>query len=135
MFENIFNFKKIDIFKLILLVLILILCKSTSFFKNFHYTVSKNHNFRLQNTYDFCNTTGTGYLIYLKEKFNIERPPFIKNFNRSPNQYWVFKQKNYKIKDKNKLIILNKDKKLKINMSKYKIIDNYKGRCFFLEKI
>ena len=127
--------KKLDIYKLILIVLILLLLKSTNFFKNFHYTVSKNHSFRLQNSYGFCNDTGTGYLIYLKEKFNIEKPPVIKNFNKSPPQYWVFNLKNSKIKDENKLIILNKDNKFKVDTSKYKIVDNYKGRCFFLEKI
>ena len=135
MFKNIFNFKKFDIYKFVLIVLILLLIKSTSFFKNFHYISSKNHTFRLQSSYDFCNTTGTGYLIYLKDKFNIERPPVIKNFNKSPHQYWVFNVKNSKIRDENKLIILNKESKFKLDISKYKIIDNYKDRCFFLEKI
>ena len=95
----------------------------------------KNHNFRLQNSYNFCINTGTGYLIYLKEKFNIEIPPVIKNFNKSPYQYWVFNRKNSKIRDENKLIILNKDNNFKVDTNKYKIIDNYEGRCFFLEKI
>ena len=135
MLKNILNFKKLDIYKLILLALILFLCKSTNFFKNFHNIVSKNHNLRLQNSYDFCNTTGTGYIIYLKEKFNIEKPPEIRNFNKAPNQYWVFNTINYKIRDENKLIILNTDNKFKVDIRKYKIIDNYKGRCFFLEKI
>ena len=135
MLKKIFNFKKLDIYKLILLALILFLCKSTNFFNNFHNIVSKNHNFRLQNSYGFCHNTGTGYVIYLKEKFNIEKPPVIRNFNKAPPQYWVFNTINYKIRDENKLIILNKDYKFKVDLSKYKIIDNYKGRCFFLEKI
>ena len=71
----------------------------------------------------------------LKEKFNIEKPPLIRNFNKAPPQYWVFNTINYKIRDENKLIILNKDNKFKVDISKYKIIDNYKGRCFFLKKI
>ena len=135
MFENFFNYKKLGIYKLVILALILFLCKSTTFPKNFHYIISKNHNFRLQNSYNFCINTGTGYLIYLKEKFNIEIPPVIKNFNKSPYQYWVFNRKNSKIRDENKLIILNKDNKFKVDTNKYKIIDNYEGRCFFLEKI
>ena len=65
------NYKKLGIYKLVILALILFLCKSTTFPKNFHYIMSKNHNFRLQNSYNFCINTGTGYLIYLKQKFNI----------------------------------------------------------------
>ena len=128
------NFKKFDIISFLLILLILLICKNTNFFKNFYNIVSKNHNLRLQNSYGFCHDTGTGYVIYLKEKFNIEKPPVIRNFNKAPPQYWVFNRINFKIRDENKLIILNKDNRFKVDIRKYKIIDNYKDRCFFLEK-
>ena len=94
-------------------ILILLICKNTNFFKNLYEVTSKNHDIRQQGVYDFCEFFGTGYVYYIKNKFNLSTPPKIKNFERSPQQYWIF-SKNYKKIDEDKIIILNKKKKYKI---------------------
>ena len=131
------NFKKKD-FNTILLIFILfvILLKNTDFFKNSYYIVNKDHDLRLQeNAYDFCDQTGSGYVLKIKKKFKLKGIPQIKNFHTSPNQYWIFQ--NYSKFDKDKLIVLfNIDEKgsFRFDYSNYKILDSYKNDCLFLEK-
>ena len=93
----------------LIVILILLICKNTNFFKNLYDVTSKNHDSRQQGVYDFCEFFGTGYVFYIKNKYNLDTPPKIKNFERSPQQYWIF-NKNFKKIDKDKLIILNKKK-------------------------
>ncbi len=114
-------------------ILILLICKNTNFFKNLYDVTSKNHDSRQQKVYDFCELFGTGYVIYIKNKFNLNTPPEIKNFERSPQQYWIF-SKNYKKIDKDKLIILNKTKNIKLKNNDFKILDNFRDRCFYMVK-
>ena len=108
-------------------------CLITNFFKNLYDVTSKNHDSRQQKVYDFCELFGTGYVIYIKNKFNLNTPPEIKNFERSPQQYWIF-SKNYKKIDKDKLIILNKTKNIKLKNNDFKILDNFRDRCFYMVK-
>ena len=114
-------------------ILILLICKNTNFFKNLYDINSKNHDSRQQGVYDFCEIFGTGYVFYIKNKFNLNTPPEIKNFKRSPKQYWIF-SKNYKKIDEDKLIILNKTKNIKLKNSDFKILDNFRDRCFYMVK-
>ena len=46
-------------------------------------------------------------------------------------EYWIFLDVNAEITD-DYLIILNK--KDKLDISNYKILDNFNNKCFFLEK-
>jgi len=119
-----------------ILILFLILCKSTDTFKKFYNIANEDLNIRQQNAYDFCDYTGNGYIFYIKKKFNIKKTPIIKNNFSVPNQNWIFYNLDNEI-DKNKLILLNQtdQKKIKSNLSKFKIVDSYENRCFFLEKI
>ena len=109
------------------------ICKNTNFFKNLYDVTSKNYDIRQQGVYDFCELFGTGYVFYIKNKFNLNISPEIKNFERSPQQYWIF-SKNYKKIDEDKLIILNKTKNIKLKNSDFKILDNFRDRCFYMVK-
>ena len=123
--------KKISLF--LIVILILLICKNTNFFKNLYDINLINHDSRQQGVYDFCELFGTGYVFYIKNKFNLNTPPKIKNFERSPQQYWIF-SKNYKKIDKDKLIILNKTKNIKLKNNDFKILDNFRDRCFYMVK-
>ena len=81
----------------------------------------------------FCNGSSHGYLIYIKNKysknFNKKIPKIINNFN-GKKEYWVFNDVNAQINE-NQIILLNGND---IDLKEYKIIDEYKNNCFFIEK-
>ncbi|MDB9746605.1 hypothetical protein OAB07_00855 [Candidatus Pelagibacter sp.] len=110
--------------------------KNTDFFKNSYYIVNKNYDLRLQqNAYDFCEDFGSGFIFKIKDKFKLKKIPQIKNYNTSPDQNWIFE--NYEEFDNEKLIVLfnlEENGSSKIDYSQYKILDNYKNNCLFLEK-
>ena len=68
-----FNLKKINIQLFLIFLLILIFSKQTEFFKNFYDLIYKSHNLRQQEANDFCNYFGTGYIFYIKKKFNLKK--------------------------------------------------------------
>ena len=113
-----------------------ILLKNTDFFKNSYYIVNKNYDLRLQqNAYDFCENSGTGFIFKIKNKYKLTKIPQIKNYNTSPKQDWIFQ--NYsELNYKNLIVLFNLDQNgySKIDLNKYKIIENYKNDCLFLEK-
>ena len=127
---------KINFNFLLIFILFLILCKSIDAFKKFYKIVKEEINIRQLNAYDFCDYTGSGYVFYIKEKFDIKKTPIIKNNFRIPNQSWIFNNLNNEI-DKTKIILLNQldEKQIKANLDEFKIIDSFQNRCFFLEKI
>ena len=117
------------------LILIILLIKTNDFFKNSYLIVNNNYDIRLQKAYDYCSNTGTGYIFKIKKKFNLTEIPKIKNFGISPNQYWIFQ--DYKKFDNQKFILLfnlDKDGNKRLNLDEYKILDNFKNDCLFLEK-
>tara|TARA_Y100001958_G_scaffold133856_1_gene104154 strand:- start:498 stop:887 length:390 start_codon:yes stop_codon:yes gene_type:complete len=123
--------KKISLF--LIAILILIICQNTNFFKNLYDVTSKNHDSRQQEMNDFCELFGTGYVFYIKNKFNLNYSPKIENYIQSPKQYWIF-NKNYKKIDEEKLIILNKTKNIKLKNNDFKILDNFRDRCLYMVK-
>tara|TARA_B100000902_G_C27187201_1_gene851978 strand:- start:660 stop:1088 length:429 start_codon:yes stop_codon:yes gene_type:complete len=127
--------KNFQIF-LLIFALIVILLKNTDFFKNSYYIVNKNYDLRLQqNAYDFCENSGTGFIFKIKNKYKLTKIPQIKNYNTSPKQDWIFQ--NYgELNYKNLIVLFNLDQNgySKIDLNKYKIIENYKNDCLFLEK-
>ncbi len=115
----------------LILVLILIIGKNTNFFKNFYNISNMSHDIRQQDANDFCHLFGSGYIFYIKNKFNLQKSPIIKN--SAVDQYWIFSN-TYKIIDKNRLIILNNKKKNIQNFNEFKVLDNFKDRCLYLVK-
>ena len=125
--------KKINILFLLIVFLIFIICKNTNFFANLHHITNKSHDNRQQKANDFCNYFGSDYVFYIKEKFKLKNSPIIKNYSKTPEQYWIFSN-SYKSLDEDKLIILNKNKSTKVNLNEYKILDDYNNRCLFMVK-
>ena len=123
--------KKINILFFLILILFFILFQSTNFFKNTYNIIYKDHDTRQQYAHDFCKFFGSGYIFYIKKKFKLEKPPSI--LNSAVNQYWIFPNE-YKQIDNNKTIIINYNKNLNFKKNKYKILDNYNDKCFYLEK-
>ncbi len=124
--------------------LIFILIKNNNFFKNSFKLIYTNYELRLQSTaYGFCEISGhqysknlgTGYIFFIKDKFDLKKIPIIRDFNISPNQRWIFQ--DYDEINENKIIILNNldnDGNPKFKFDKYKILHNHKNNCLFLEK-
>jgi hypothetical protein len=108
---------------------------------NFYNILKNDYDKRIVNIYGFCEKESYGYLKYLNEKFKINTNIDSYNFEDFPKSSSVFFYKvNYKF-DKSKIIILNYNSDNKFHkdyfdkkFSNYKVIDNYKNKCLFLEK-
>lgn len=126
------------------ILLIFALFDKYSIVSNAYYIIKKDYYSRLSNSYEklffsgFCKKESHGYLIYVKKNFPEKVTPSIINFDelrRIPK--WIFHEYHSNT-SKKKLIVLNYDKYSKelnfdFNLSKYKILDNYQNRCFYLE--
>tara|TARA_Y100000590_G_scaffold466912_1_gene643864 strand:+ start:1002 stop:1460 length:459 start_codon:yes stop_codon:yes gene_type:complete len=145
-YNKLINFLNKNIFyNIILFFLVLIFLQNTNTIKNIYYILVKNHDSRLAKNYEnkffsgYCEKQSHGYVIYIKNKFknkfNKKNIPKIINIEDRRAPYWLFLNINSEINDK-QVILLNyeKDKEKKINLSDYQILDNYKNRCFYLEK-
>jgi len=101
------------------------------------------HNYVERNykIYGFCEKESYGYLEKINRKYNINANINSYNFEDYPKSSSVFfYNKNYTF-DKHKLIILNYNsdnfnhkKFFMENFANYKILDNYRNRCFLIEK-
>ena len=87
------------------------------------------------NTYDFCSSTGIGYVNYIKTKYKLENIPEIISFHRYPELYWIFNDTNFNSKNY-KIILFNLDKKneFRFDTKNYLILNNFKNDCLFLKK-
>lgn len=133
--KKIINFiKKFEY--LLILILILILSKNLELFKKSYVILNTNVFERQIAAYDFCESSGTGYIFYLKKKFNIDALPAIKNTFRTPDKSWIFGTYKKPDFDKNKIILINSNERElnKLKKMKFNILDNYKNRCFYLIK-
>jgi hypothetical protein len=118
------------------------MCYQISFFKKVYFLITRNYDYRLYNTYDYCGYESVGYLIYLKKKFNINYKIPIVNYGNSPNSSWYFY--DLRIKETNRVIFLNytignENFNYELNdeyshkLNDYNILDNYRN-CYLLEK-
>jgi hypothetical protein len=97
---------------------------------------------RIYSIYGVCEKESYGYLEKIVNQYATKTNINSYNFEDYPKSSTVFfYKKNYKF-DNNKLIILNYDseninhKKIFLeNFSNYKILDNYKNKCFLIEKL
>jgi|694.fasta_scaffold25591_6 hypothetical protein len=97
---------------------------------------------RIYSIYGVCEKESYGYLEKIVNQYGTKTNINSYNFEDYPKSSTVFfYKKNYKF-DNNKLIILNYDseninhKKIFLeNFSNYKILDNYKNKCFLIEKL
>ena len=97
---------------------------------------------RIYSIYGVCEKESYGYLEKIVNQYGTKTNINSYNFEDYPKSSTVFfYKKNYKF-DNNKLIILNYDseninhRKIFLeNFSNYKILDNYKNKCFLIEKL
>ena len=92
--------------------------------------------------YGFCEKVSYGYIDKINKKFGSTRNIETFNFDNYPKSSSVFFYKINNIFDDKKIIILNYDSYdpskvlyFKNTFKNYKILDNYKNKCFLLEKI
>ena len=135
-------FKKNSLFTkdlVILILLFVIFSLSIDLFRKSYFIVDLDHDSRQSKlAYDYCESTGTGYIFYIKKKFNLKKLPKINNLGGTKpttNQGWIFNTNH--VQDKNKLIILfnlDKNNKFRFDFSNYNVEDNYKNDCLYLTK-
>jgi len=135
-------FKKNNLFTkdhVILIFLFVIFSLSIDLFRKSYFIVGLDHDLRQSKlAYDYCESTGTGYIFYIKKKFNLKKSPEIKNLGGTKpttNQGWIFNTNH--VQDKNKLIILfnlDRNNKFRFDFNNYNVEDNYKNDCLYLTK-
>lgn len=129
------NLSKKKVQTYIIVIFLVLFALKLNFFKNF-LLISSNHSKyldRIIKNYDFCSSHGVGYVYFIKKKFNLNQAPEIINFHNYPDLYWIFNAT--KAEDINKKIILfNIENNVsKINLSKYKVLHNFKNDCLFVK--
>ena len=139
--HKIFDNKNIINYVLLILVFFVFL-QEFKIFKNVYYLINKNHNERASDAYEktffsgFCKGSSLGYLFYIKKKYSDKLikdkiPKIINNFN-GKKEYWAFLNINVEIDDQQMIVLNNQND---FSLDKYKIIDEYENKCFFVEKI
>jgi hypothetical protein len=124
----------------IVFLIFLALASYLNFFTNMYSLYKRDYNERLIRTYSYCNGISYGYIKKIYDKFLLnDKKIYIINFEVFPESYGLFP---YLKKDNNidNLILLNYKKinepelkKIKVDLSKYKIIDN-EEKCFFYKR-
>jgi hypothetical protein len=124
----------------IVFLIFLVLASYLNFFTNIYSLYKRDYNERLVRTYSYCNGISYGYIKKIYDKFLLnDKKIYIINFEVFPESYGLFP---YLKKDNNidNLILLNYKKineselkKINVDLSKYKIIDN-EEKCFFYKR-
>ena len=135
-------FKKNNLFTkdhVILILLFVIFSLSIDVFRKSYFIVDLDHDSRQSKlAYDYCEGTGTGYIFYIKKKFNLKKSPKIINYGGTEQttfQGWAFNTSH--VQDENKLIILfnlDRNNKFRFDFNNYNIEDNHKNDCLYLTK-
>jgi len=109
---------------------------------NSYSIIKKSYQIRLIDNYGFCEKVSYGYIDKINKKFGTTKNIESFNFDNYPKSSSVFFYKINNIFDDKKIIILNYDSDnpsktiyFKRTFKNYKILDNYKNKCFLLEKI
>ena len=124
----------------VIFLIFLVFASYSNFFTNIYSLYKRDYNERLIRAYGYCNGISYGYIKKIYDNFLLdEKKIYIINFEIYPVSYGLFPdlKKDY---DSNNLILLNYKKnneselkKLKISLTKYKLIDN-DDNCFFYKK-
>ena len=127
---------------LLIILLFFVFAQEFNIYRNVFYLLTKSHDERATSAYKktffsgYCEGSSHGYLLYIKKKYskifkNNKLPKIVNNFN-GKQEYWIFKNLKAKI-DENYLIVLNGNNFNKFE--NYKILDQHKNRCFFIERV
>ena len=121
---------------IVLLILTIVLCIKTNFFRNFLDLNLHNYKDRLVKNYGYCSGESIGYLLYIKEKYKIKDNPKIINYIHTPQVYWSIINTKIINQRSNKLILLNyPGSAIKVNLKKLNNnLFEFKDAQFFLDK-
>jgi hypothetical protein len=97
----------------------------------------------MESVYDFCTKEGTGYLRYLKKKFNINDNPEIINYSHVPKNDWAIINTKAINKKSDNIIFLNypgTEKKINLYiigkaLYEFKDVEFYKDKFSKIKKI
>jgi len=106
--------------KIIVLLIFIIFCTiKINFFRNLVEVISSPHNKRITQTYGHCGNESVGFLIYLKNKYNIFDNPKIINYKHTAQNNWAIVNTDNINNHSNKIILLNHPgNEFKVSLSK-----------------
>ena len=90
-----------------IVVMILILCVSTDFFKNLANIHKYNIDQRISNVYSYCSNSSIGYLNFLKKKYKLNQNQEIINYKQTGPVKWAMTNTKNSFKNTDQLILLN----------------------------
>lgn len=132
-YNNRYMFKKTNLILIIIPFFFALI--QTNFFRNSFELISFNYKKRLNNAEGYCDKSGIGYVNYIKEKFNINEKIQLISVDKEPTEWieWsVFSSKsNHNTASKHIIIINYNLLKDKLDLNKFKIVDNFKD-CYYL---
>lgn len=127
-----------------IIIIFIVFLQKTNFSINFYSLITKTHVERFikaqnKNIYSgFCEKQAHGYIASIANKFahlfSEKKIPQIINFDkirRIPS--WIFLHTDFKI-DNQYIILLNSNLNKDFDFSKFKILNNFQNKCFFLER-
>ena len=138
--KNLFRKKKFTKNHIILIFLFVIFTLSIDLFRKSYFVMTLDHDSRQSKiAYDYCEGSGTGYIFYIKKKYNLNKPPKIINYGGTEQsttyQGWMFNMNH--VQDETKLIVLfnlDKNNQSRFDFNNYNIEDNHKNDCLYLTK-
>jgi len=128
----------------VLIIIFIVFLQKTNFAINLYSLITKTHVERFikaqdKNIYSgFCEKQGHGYIAFIANKFaylfSQKKIPQIINYDKIRRKpYWIFLHTDYKI-DNRYIILLNSNLRKDFDFSKFKILNNFQNKCFFLKK-
>lgn len=128
----------------VLIIIFIVFLQKTNFAINLYSLITKTHVERFikaqdKNIYSgFCEKQGHGYIAFIANKFaylfSQKKIPQIINYDKIRRKpYWIFLHTDYII-DNHYIILLNSNLRKDFDFSKFKILNNFQNKCFFLKK-
>ena len=134
--------KKKDVNLLIInIFVIIVVVYSLNLPLNIYNILLHNYQERLLSIYGFCEKEYFGFMKKINDKYATKYNIESYNFDNYPSSSSAFFYKIDRSFNKNQIIILNynssnsnQKKYFEKNFTNYKILENYKNKCLFIEK-
>ena len=126
------NLKILNFENLIYIILIIFLSVYFKFFENTYIILKSDYHQRLISNYGFCEKNSYGFIKYIEGKYKLNKNIKIINDESFPrSDGFIYKPKTKYYEDQ--IILINYDeKRSKVYLKKYKIIEKHKN-CFYLK--
>ena len=134
--------KKKDInLSIINIFFIIVIVYSLNLPLNIYNILLHNYQERLSSIYGFCEKESYGFMKKINDKYSTKYNIESFNFDNYPSSSSAFFYKIDRKFNQNQIIILNynslnlnQKKYFEKNFSNYRILENYKNKCIFIEK-